>query len=88
MATFEDLEFKPSLPNMEQAVIFFENGYGASVITGEYAYAGEGEYEIALIKGDKNGWCLCDNRLLKGTVLGYQSPEDITKLLQKIEKLK
>lgn len=88
MVTFEDLEFKPSWPNTEQAIIFFENGYGASVITGECAYAGEGEYEIALIRGDKNGWWLCDNRLLKGTVLGYQSPKDITKLLQKIEKLK
>lgn len=87
MATFNDLKFKDSLPNSKQAIIFFPNGYGASVITGECAYAHEGEYELAVIKGKPNDWHFANTKLVTNTVVGYRSPEQITELLNKIEKL-
>lgn len=88
MATFHDLQFKETFPGTQQALIHFPNGYGASVITGDFAYAGKGEYELAVIKKyDDNRWMLCNTKLLRGEVVGYRSPEQITELLNKIEKL-
>lgn len=87
MANFNDLIFKDSLPNSQQAIIFFPNGYGASVITGECAYANEGEYELAVIKGNKNSFHFANTKLVTDTVVGYQTQKQITELLNKIEKL-
>lgn len=61
MANFDGLEFKKN-PYSEgiQALIFFNNGYGASIIQGGIAYtSNDEEYELAVLRGNKDNWDLC-----------------------------
>lgn len=83
---FEDLEFKPML-NHDNGIfvrVEFPNGYGASIIKSPYSYGGAQDlYELAV---------LYDNMITYDTeitndVLGYLTSEDVTKLLERIEKL-
>lgn len=84
--TFKDLEFKPH-PNIDfgftsQARHDFPNGYGISVVDGPLAYCDEDTYEVGIFyKGH-----LCYNTSLTSDVLGYQTPEDIDKILDTLEK--
>ena len=51
------LNFKehPHWSDGAQARIFFNNGYGASVVQGGHAYTSKGfPYELAVLVGDKN----------------------------------
>ena len=69
MKTFQDLEFKPhpnSVPDLSNgdlgitSRIYFDNGYGASVVRGQYTYGGsQGLYELAVVKGTKESSELC-----------------------------
>lgn len=71
-----------------QVVIFFPNGYGASIIKNPYSYGGdEGLFEIAIIKGNRDNWELCYDTPITNDVLGYLTSEDINKYLKQIEKL-
>ena len=71
-----------------QIVIFFPNGYGASVIKTPFTYGGdEGLFEIAVIKGNRDGWELCYDTPITNDVLGYLNSDDINKYLEQIEKL-
>jgi hypothetical protein len=86
MKTFNDLQFTPH-PNMNgvQARIQFENGYGASVVKGEYTYGGkDGLYELAVL--DSNG-DLTYETPVTDDVEGYLSEDDVTKLLEQIQSL-
>lgn len=83
--TFEDLEFKPMIHQEGiRAVANFDNGYGASIVKCETSYGNKrGLYELAV---------LYDNMITYDTeitddVLGYLTPEDVTKLLERIEAL-
>lgn len=68
--------------------MFFENGYGASVIRGEYSYGGrEGLYELAVIKGIASEWDLCYDTGITDDVIGHLTPEDVTSYLQRIKSL-
>jgi hypothetical protein len=86
MKTFKDLEFKPhSNMNGVMSRITFENGYGASVVKGEYTYGGkDGLYELAVL--DSNGDLIYDTPVTSD-VEGYLSEDDVTKLLEQIQKL-
>jgi len=88
---FDDLKFGPHLNGWKdgiQALVFFENGYGASVIRGEYSYGGrKGLYELAVIKGIPGEWDLCYDTGLTEDVEGYLTPEDVTSWLNRIEAL-
>ena len=90
---FTDLEFKqhPCVPgsNAVQAIHFFPNGYGVSVVRfpGSYGY-GQGLYEVAVIKGtDEEDFKLCYDTPITDDVIGYQSMEDIDNLLSQVESL-
>ena len=89
--TFDDLKFGSHLNGWKdgiQALVFFDNGYGASVIRGEYSYGGrEGLYELAVIKGTLGEWDLCYDTGLTEDVEGYLTPEDVTSWLNRIEAL-
>ena len=86
MKTFKDLEFKPH-SNMDGIMsrIEFENGYGASIVKGEYTYGGkDGLYELAVL--NSNGDLIYDTPVTDD-VEGYLSEEQVTDLLIKIQQL-
>lgn len=87
MKTFNDLEFKEldSSYNGVQSRVFFDNGYGASVVKHEYSYGGkDGLYELAVLKGDN----LCYDTPVTSDVEGYLSEDEVTELLKQIQELK
>ena len=90
MKTFKDLDFKkhPMEEGLDGVVsrIFFDNGYGASVVKHQYSYGGDrGLYELAVL--DSNGEVHYDNSVANGDVIGYLRPEDVTDVMEKIQKL-
>ena len=86
MKTFNDLEFKPHVSmNGIMSRIEFENGYGASVVKGEYTYGGkDGLYELAVLGKDKK---LTYDTPVTDDVEGYLSETQVTDLLIKIQQL-
>ena len=86
MITFNDLEFKQDLQRgLNAARIMFDNGYGASVVVGPYTYGGEdGLYELGVLGSDGK---LTYDTPVTGDVEGYLSEDDVTKLLEQIQKL-
>jgi len=86
MNTFKDLEFRPHLHDVNgvQAVIEFNNGYGASIVTHSQSYGGKsGLYELAVLKdGD-----LCYTTPITNNVLGWLKEEDVNRILTDIQNL-
>ena len=89
--TFDDLKFGPRKVRLEgiQAVVMFDNGYGASVIQGYGSYGHEyGLYELGIIKADKDtGWDLCYDTGIADDVIGHLTPDEVTTYLQRIKEL-
>jgi hypothetical protein len=87
MKTFNDLEFK----NTEHysgvfSRIYFENGWGVSVVKHEFSYGGkDGLYELAVLKDNDIHY---DNDIAKGDVVGWLRPEDITDAMIIVQKFK
>ena len=86
MKTFNDLVFKQDIQRgLNAARIMFDNGYGASVIIGPHTYGGEdGLYELGVLGKDKK---LTYDTPVTEDVKGYLSEDDVTKLLEQIQKL-
>jgi hypothetical protein len=86
MKTFNDLKFKQDIQRgLNAARIMFDNGYGASVVIGPYTYGGEdGLYELGVLGSDGK---LCYDTPVTDDVEGYLSEDDVTKLLEQIQKL-
>jgi hypothetical protein len=86
MKQFKDLEFKEHRDlNGVIARIQFDNGYGASVVKHEFSYGGkDGLYELAVL--DTNG-DLTYETPITDDVIGYLRPEDVTDVMEKIQKL-
>lgn len=85
--TFDDLEFNESpFPRMGvQAKATFPNGYGVSVIKGPHSYGGkQGLYELAVLGPDGH---LNYDTPVTDDVLGYLTPEDVTKAINQVEAL-
>lgn len=90
---FSDLDFVPHHldPNGVKALVFFDNGYCASVIRVYHSYGqDEGLYELAV--GLKTGegvddWDLCYDTPITDDVIGHLTEERVTELLQQIEAL-
>jgi hypothetical protein len=86
MKRFEDLVFS-ELPDGfgVQSRIMFENGYGASVVKGPHTYGGKiGLYEIAVLDSEEN---ITYETPITSDVIGYLRPEDVTDVIEKIQKL-
>jgi len=82
---FSDLTFEAH-PNGsgQQARHDFPNGYGVSVISGEFAYHSETcPYELAVFHEGS----LCYTTPITNNVLGYQTEAGITTLLAEVEAL-
>jgi len=87
MKTFNDLEFKPHPLGIGGIVsrIKFDNGYGASVVKGPNTYGGEdGLYELAVLDSDGH---LTYETPVTDDVEGYLSEDEVTKLMEQIQKL-
>jgi hypothetical protein len=88
MKTFNDLEFTSAIGGSQfgiRARIIFENGYGASVVKGEYTYGGkDGLYELAVL--DKEGKLTYETPITDD-VEGYLSENDVTRLMEQIQNL-
>jgi len=89
MKTFRDLEFIDHPMGAEYGGIIsrisFDNGYGASIVKGPMSYGGDrGLYELAVL--DSNGELTYDTPVTND-VEGYLNEEDVTKLLEQIQKL-
>lgn len=95
MKEFKDLLFKQHPTGMGgfQATMEFENGYGVSVVCGEYRYSTPRTnlyaasmyeaYEVAILK---NG-SLCYDTSITDDVIGYVSPEEISKIMGLVQNL-
>jgi len=73
-----------------QVVFKFPNGYGASLIQGDYTYGGDqGLFEIAvLIFTPDNKWEICYDTHITDDTLGYLTEDEVLDTLQNIYNLK
>lgn len=71
----------PSYAIMEQTFYEFPNGYGASVIHGDYTYG----LEAAVIRWNNNTWEFDYNTIVAHGVMGYI--EDLDEVLEQIYNL-
>jgi hypothetical protein len=71
-----------------QALMFFKNGYGISVVGG-YGLYGDGKttFEAAVMRGTRKGCSICYDTYITDDVLGYLSKDDITKTMEQIQRL-
>jgi len=86
MKTFKDLEFKEHpMHDGIVARMFFENGFGVSVVRHDFSYGGkDGLFELAVL--DNSGEIHYDNPVAHGDVVGYLRPEDVTDAMSLIQK--
>jgi hypothetical protein len=87
MKTFKDIEFKPNPMGSEYGIVSrtqFDNGYEVSVVKSPHSYGGaKGLYELAIFKdGD-----ICYDTPITDDVIGYLRPEDVTDVMERVEKL-
>jgi hypothetical protein len=90
--SFSDLVFKPHRYDRQgvQAVIFFPNGYGASVVQFNGSYTvGPNEWELAVFKGTNfDNAELTYSTPITHDVLGHLSANDVSQKLNEIANLK
>lgn len=80
---FEDLVFNYDIM-ITRARVNFDNGYGASVVTGPGVYSdSEHPYELAVIFNNS----VCYDTDITDDVIGHLNEEEVTELLNRIEAL-
>ena len=87
---FSDLKFEKhiGLQSTHHCKIFFDNGYGASIIYGGVLHAGQPEYcELAVLTGTADDWYLAYDTPITSDVIPYCTPAEITQLLREIKNL-
>mgnify|MGYP000618983744 CR=1 FL=1 len=90
MKTFKDLDHQKTdtFRAGTHAVMFFNNGYGVSVLCHKYSYGGDdGLYELAVLKGTDEENDICYDTDITSDVLGYLTPNDVTEAMQQIQKI-
>jgi len=95
MKTFKDLQFKrhrsaynrilaDEYKDAKHATMYFPNGYGISVLLGKMFYSnGVNTYEVAILRD--GGICYTTN--ITNDVLGGQTEEMVTKIMEDIQNL-
>ena len=87
MKTFKDLQFNvhPNHMGGVQAIVKFDNGYGASVVKTPHTYGGDrGLYELAVLGSDGH---LTYDTPITNDVIGYLRDIDVTDVMEKIQQL-
>lgn len=104
MKTFDDLKFGPHPKGQGlQAKMFFENGYGISVVRfkisdtpGDFLqfYRSYGSYtsndtdwEVAVLLGNKESWDLHYGTPITDDVIGHLTDEEVTDIMRQIQEL-
>ena len=86
--TFQDLRFKPqSFLKGVQAILFFPNGYGISVVRNVLSRTTVNTWEIAILKGTESYYDLCYDTPITDDVIGYCSEEDVSNIMKQIQDL-
>ena len=83
--TFNDLEFKLKTHTNEgkHARLMFRNGWGVSVITGNYAIIDKDHpYELAVLKDNHINY---DHIESQGDVVGYLTAKNVTTIMIRIQ---
>ncbi len=86
---FSDLNFEPHyIDDGIAAKLFFDNGYGVSVVRfpGSYGYI-EGLYEVAILKGTKDDYDLCYDTPIADDILGHRDEEDVENIMEEVSAL-
>jgi len=84
MKEFEDLEFEVHPAGSgTKAIMKFNNGYGVSVVTERVFYTSDKPYEVAVLKDGK----LTRDTHITNDALGYQTEEDITRIMKQVQEL-
>lgn len=95
-----DVEERPhSTGTGVQCLIFFPNGYGASIVrfhiplsfspgrkVGSYG-VDKDLWEMAVLKGTEEGWSLTYGTPVTDDVIGYLSEDEVGKYLEQVEDL-
>lgn len=86
MKTFKDLQFGPHKLGVGiHAIMYFDNGYGVSVVCGELFYSnGIDTYEVAILH---NGDITYSTDITED-VLGRQTADQVSEIMRRVQKLK
>ena len=88
MKEFKDLEFEIMTDEFMSGIkarIYFDNVYGASVVSHTMSYGGKkGLYELAVLKDDELHYA---NPIADGDVRGFLTEDAVSDLLIQIQKL-
>ena len=86
---FSELKFNSTgQPSGIQALVFFNNGFGASVVKSNFSYGGkEGLYELAVICGNQDDWAITYKTQITGDVLGHLTEQKVEEYLNQIEAI-
>lgn len=82
--TFKDLVFKPRFkedPSFgDQAILYFDNNYGVSVLFGPAFYSnGKDTYEVGIIEKSGDGFVLVSDPL------GYRTEKEVNELMKQVQ---
>ena len=87
MKTFKDIRFKTNPMGADFGIVSrtkFDNGYEVSVVRSEHSDGGnKGLYELAIFKDGE----ICYDTPITDDVIGYLRPEDVTDVMERVEKL-
>lgn len=88
---FDDLKFNPHIISPEdgvQALHFFDNGYGVSVVKfpGSYGYT-EGLYEVGVLKGNETDFEICYDTHVTDGIVGHCDEIDVETMMEDISRL-
>jgi len=90
MKAFKDLVHNEHLvwDGGTQAKLFFDNGYGVSVVRHENSYGGDiGLYELAVVQGTEDDFYITYNTDVTSDVEGYLNEAAVTRLMKLVQAL-
>ncbi len=86
--SFKNLPSKTIHETGIQYLVFYPNGYGASIVQHRFSYGSDkGLWELAVIKGNDEDWDICYDTPVTNDVEGHLTESEVDELLTKIEAL-